>query len=610
MASLRKKYDEDAAAHQIVIQELRARIKDLEHAYQQLGEDAQSRYQALKDDHKAQLHTLREQGSSGDAQLERVKDLEAQLTTLKAKSDRDLNDAQMQLEGLHQIQQHAAEDALTRYNQLRQATEDARRREAEAIRSEDIQRQVATELQARYARSQETHAQAFRSATTRDHTLRVTELQRESQEALCQLTEASEARYQRLVEESRQPGEIQAAISTAIADARRAAEDHFQTRTTEIQRENHELRTEISNLRATVEQLPVRQENMNANADKGKQRVVLNVHSYGRRPVVAPMSGPGSRPPASNIYSTSQTGPSRNTRPTISVPRPAPYPRIVPPTLGSRPSTPMVTQARGHATATTSRVTAPMAAHAHGYNTSERSSRETTPASTIDRDPTPTPTRPGNTGTEQHQQNAPAPAPTNSASTTQTLLTELRDMMAQFTAQMARSHMALHGNMPNRPRAAGAFSQQHEPKTRDAARIKMMNLVRNKLRNMLHIQHDSDIDASIERGSECLPELHPFRPLWTKINHPWNLELASLFAMEFCAEHPEFERKDVKDHFMTRLKVLHTNVTRNTTHADGGQAVRQLVRVRSRKSRRRGAVRAIPVVLALTTSANDTPVAL
>ncbi|KAF9493509.1 hypothetical protein BDN71DRAFT_1508476 [Pleurotus eryngii] len=246
-----------------------------------------------------------------------------------------------------------------------------------------------------------------------------------------------------------------------------------------------------------------------------------------------------------------------------------------------------------------------MAAHAHGYNTSERSSRETTPASTIDRDPTPTPTRPGNTGTEQHQQNAPAPAPTNSASTTQTLLTELRDMMAQFTAQMAQSHMALHGNMPNRPRAAGAFSQQHEPKTRDAARIKMMNLVRNKLRNMLHIQHDSDIDASIEQygvaanpadladyeeDQNASPELHPFRPLWTKINHPWNLELASLFAMEFCAEHPEFERKDVKDHFMTRLKVLHTNVTRNTTHADGGQAVRQLVRVHSCKSRRRGAL--------------------
>ncbi|KAF9493508.1 hypothetical protein BDN71DRAFT_1508475 [Pleurotus eryngii] len=287
MASLRKKYDEDTAAHQIVIQELRARIKDLEHAYQQLGEDTQSRYQALKDDHKAQLHTLREQGSSRDAQLERVKDLEAQLTTLKAKSDRDLNDAQMQLEGLHQIQQHATEDALTQYNQLQQATEDARRREAEAIRSEDIQRQVATELQARYAQLQETHVQAIQEcedryqATTHDHTLRVTELQRELQEALCQLTEASEARYQRLVEESRQPGEIQAAISTAIADARRAAEDHFQTRTTEIQRENHELHTEISNLRATVEQLPVRQENMNANADKGKQRVVLNVHSYG-----------------------------------------------------------------------------------------------------------------------------------------------------------------------------------------------------------------------------------------------------------------------------------------------------------------------------------------
>lgn len=131
---------------------------------------------------------------------------------------------------------------------------------------------------------------------------------------------------------------------------------------------------------------------------------------------------------------------------------------------------------------------------------------------------------------------------------------------------------------------------------------------------MLHIQHDSNIDASIEQfgvaanpadladyeeNQNASPELHPFRLLWTKINHPWNLELAALFTMEFRAEHPEFDRSEVKDHFMTRLKVLHTNVTRNTTHPDGGQAVRQLVRVRSRKSRRRGAVRAILISFTL-----------
>ncbi|KAG5221272.1 hypothetical protein IMY05_C4445000200 [Salix suchowensis] len=49
---------------QQLVNELQHRISDLESAYEKLGQDARSRYQALKDDHEVQLCALRE-GMSG-----------------------------------------------------------------------------------------------------------------------------------------------------------------------------------------------------------------------------------------------------------------------------------------------------------------------------------------------------------------------------------------------------------------------------------------------------------------------------------------------------------------------------------------------------------------
>ncbi|KAF9497493.1 hypothetical protein BDN71DRAFT_1504770 [Pleurotus eryngii] len=571
--------------------ELQSRIQNLECAYQKLGEDARLQSQALKDDYEAQLLALREQGGS----REREKDLEEQIATLEEEHSkgseahqRVVQELQTRIDDLKHAYDQLGEDTRLRCQRLKDDYEAKlvsipKQIESEGAGMEEKVKSLEVEL---------TKMKEKYDADLRDAHTSVTKLQRESQEALRRLSEEAEARQRRLMEESRQPEEMQTAISAAIADARREAEDHFQTRSAEMQTENQELRTEIGNLRTRIEQLQRVAANgstPNTYANKGKQRETLNVHPYARCPVVAPMSvprGPNVQPPRSNIPSRNVSpGPSR-TGPTISVPHPAPYPQIIPPS------------------ATSSRIPEPMASRTRDRDSSECSSREATPASVLDRDTTPTPARPGDTNTGQRQQGSP-PAADGTSTAAQALLVELREMMTQFLAQLSRSGVLLQGNTSNRSQTAGVFSQQHEPKPRDAARIRMMNLVRNKLRAMLHIQHDSDIDASIEQfgvaanpadladyeeNQNASPELHPFRPLWTKINHPWNLELAALFAMEFCAEHPEFDRTEVKDHFMTRLKVLHTNVTRNTTHPDGGQAVRQLVRVRSRKSRRRGAL--------------------
>ncbi|KAF9493799.1 hypothetical protein BDN71DRAFT_1508289 [Pleurotus eryngii] len=599
LATLQGKHDKNTEAHRQLVGELWARIVELEHAYQKLGEDARAPYQALKDDYEARLIVLQEQGAHRQEDIGRAEDLEEQLATLKTKYDKDIQDVQMQLEGLQQIQQHATEDAQTRHRQLQQEVENARQREAEAVHSQGIHRQVAADLETRLAASQEDQARTAQEAEDRlqaaihEHALRVRELQREAQEALRQQSEASEARYQEMVADSQRPAEMQAAISTAIADARREAEVQANVREAGIQVENNNLCMEMGNLRTRVEQL---QKTQNASCahiqvNQGGQQDVLNVHPYAHRPVVMPMSTPrstGSRLPMSNVRSTTsrlQTPvPSRNTspgpsctRPIISsMPRPAPYP----------------THPRIIAPSTANRLAAPPATCSHTHYSSVSSSCEATPAN---QDATPTPTNPG---VEQEQQNpppadAPQPPPTNGTSAAEALLAEVQELVARVAVQLSQAHTVPNQSKPpSCSRVAGVFSQQHEPKPRDPARIRMMNLIRNKLRDMLHIQHDSDIDAAIqqyglaanpsditdyEEDQNASPELHPFRPLWNRINHPWNLELAALFSMEFCAEHPEFTWSDIKEHFMTRLKVLHTNVTRNTTHPDGDHSIRQVL---------------------------------
>lgn len=168
--------------------------------------------------------------------------------------------------------------------------------------------------------------------------------------------------------------------------------------------------------------------------------------------------GPNVQPPRSNLPSRNASpGPSR-TGPTISVPRPAPYPQIIPPpAASSRIPEPM----------------APMASHTRDHDLSESSSREATPASVLDRDTTPTPARLGNMNTGQRRQGSP-PAADGASAVAQALLVELREMMTQFSAQLGRSGVLFQGNTLNRSHHAGVFSQQHEPKPRDAARIRMM----------------------------------------------------------------------------------------------------------------------------------------
>ncbi len=125
------------------------------------------------------------------------------------------------------------------------------------------------------------------------------------------------------------------------------------------------------------------------------------------------------------------------------------------------------------------------------------------------------------------------------------------------------------------------------------------------MRNMLHIEQDSEITNAIdqhnvaasaeevttwEEGNHNPPPLHPLRPFWWKLNHEWNHELTIQFAEEFCREEDEFDIGEVREHFTSWLKTLHTYISRNSTYADGGEALHQVARGCSRRAGRRGTV--------------------
>ncbi|KDQ25867.1 hypothetical protein PLEOSDRAFT_1085233 [Pleurotus ostreatus PC15] len=484
--------------------ELQSRIQNLECAYQKLGEDARLQSQALKDDYEAQLLALREQGGS----REREKDLEEQIATLEEEHSkgseahqRVVQELQTRIDDLKHAYDQLGEDTRLRCQRLKDDYEAKLVSIPKQIESEGAgMEEKVKSLEVELTKMKEKYDADLRYAQTQLEGLQ--QIQKHSaDDALArhdQLRQVAEIARQREAEAIRSE-DIQRQVAADL-QSRLAELQETHTRAVRESDDRYQAATHDHDLQVTKLQRESQEalRRLSEEAEARQRRLMEESRQPEEMQIAISAAIADARREAEDHFQT----------------RSAEMQRV--------------------------------AANGSTSNTY------------------------ANKGKQRETLNGSPPAADGTSTAAQALLVELREMMTQFSAQLSRSGVLLQGNTSNRSQAAGVFSQQHEPKPRDAARIRMMNLVRNKLRAMLHIQHDSDIDASIEQfgvaanpadladyeeNQNASPELHPFRPLWTKINHPWNLELAALFAMEFCAEHPEFDRTEVKDHFMTRLKL-------------------------------------------------------
>ncbi|KAF7424842.1 hypothetical protein PC9H_010153 [Pleurotus ostreatus] len=628
--------------HERVVGELNDRIRELEKAYAKLGSDAQDQRRQLEDQCRNQSST----SALDNSHRQHIEDLEHRLLNLQQQHLHDLEEAKQRYDSLQDStsrDRHILEDDWQkRLTDLENARHQDAQHEAEVTQEFQaqlkVQQDVLEDLQARISAMQAQHEKDGQDAETR-----LNEVQQELQEARQNLVDAERqiAQYQELETARHQTPtstvDMARALETAISDAQRDAEVNFNAwkaaHEQGVQAEHNALREELRDLRTHYQSLQQTTATNGVNTNgtssptsgrrhgKQREREVLNVHSFANRrlypPVATSRNGMGfSSPrafniqmPVSNIRSTAATqslgfNSTRNASP-------GPSSR---PTIASSPSGTPAMRMPANGTNLTSDTARPRTAAPPSFTLAGSHSGANTPLSSHQSTPTPgsrqaTPSGPsgGATPTTGRPPTAPQqgtePQPLNLETAMSALENRLMHALGNMVTGLAENLTRSNNTLPPKASRASGYSQTHEPKTRDPGRTRMMNLVRIKMRNMLHIEQDSEITNAIDRhevaasaeevatweeGDHNPPPLHPLRPFWRHLNHEWNHELAIQFAEEFCREEGEFDVDEVKDHFASRLKTLHIYISRNSTYADGGEALLQAARGRSRRASRRG----------------------
>lgn len=96
-----------------------------------------------------------------------------------------------------------------------------------------------------------------------------------------------------------------------------------------------------------------------------------------------------------------------------------------------------------------------------------------------------------------------------------------------------------------------------------------------------------DVDGFLT-GTTNPPILHPLRPFWDKINHPWNHHLATLFATHFIAKKPVYidQETAIKDQFLKRLETLRKLLASYVPRTEGETSEEVSMRVAGRQQER------------------------